>query len=78
MRFRLKDFGLNSGRGAPLSAELLHIFPRIEARRLGPGLVILKEATETDGGGEMATQVETLLPGNPLSKPEDHGKVIDH
>lgn len=24
----------------------------------------------------MATQVEALLPGNPLAKPEEHGKVI--
>lgn len=31
---------------------------------------------ETDGGGEMATQVEPLLPGNPLAKAEEHGKVI--
>lgn len=26
--------------------------------------------------GEMATQVETRLPGNPLAKAEEHGKVI--
>lgn len=71
----LKLFLSRSDTEAVDSAEKLHVSLKLKANSgRGGGLVILRG--EERRWWEMATQVEALLPGNPLAQAKEHGKVI--
>lgn len=74
LRLRLKLLLVEERQRSSGPAERLYISLKLKATSARGGLV--SQRGEERRRWEMATQVETLLPGNPLAKAEEHGKVV--